>query len=211
MAIGVIGRKLGMTQIFDQKGSFIPVTLIKVGKCYISYIKDLSKDGYNAIQVAYVEENGKKVKISKPELGHFHKKNLPPSKHLKEFQLSNPLDFQLGQDLSVDMFSIGEKLKISGKTIGKGNLGNIKRNNFHRGGMAHGSKHHRLQGSLGAGTTPGRVFPGKRMPGRSGFENRTILNMQVMDINLEENVLFIKGSIPGKKGNLIRIEKEKND
>jgi large subunit ribosomal protein L3 len=218
VSIGLLGNKIGMTQIFDLKGNVIPVTVIKCGPCYITQIKSESICGYNAIQLGYLELEANTKKLTKPELGHFSKVNLSPFRYLKEYPLSissssaaanvpevNLENYTIGQQLTVNMFNIGEYINITGLTIGKGNLGNIKRNNFGRGPMSHGSKHHRLQGSMGAGTSPGRVFPGKKMPGRVGMTQCTIKGLEIIDIDLKENLVIIKGSIPGKTGNLVSL------
>ena len=202
VTLGLLGNKIGMTQIFDKKGNVIPVTVIKVGPCYITQIKSDDNCGYNALQVGYLEVSARV--LTKPELGHLNKVNLPPFRYLKEYK-TNCENYEVGQKFTVEMFKVGQEVNISGFTIGKGNTGNIKEHNFSRGPMAHGSKHHRLQGSLGAGTTPGRVFPGKRMPGRVGNEQRTLLNLEIMDIDVKENLLVIKGSVPGKTGNVVSI------
>jgi large subunit ribosomal protein L3 len=204
VTLGLLGNKIGMTQIFDKKGNIIPVTIIKVGPCYITQIKSEENCGYQAIQVGYLEVSSKITKLTKPELGHFKKINLPPFRFLKEYKTTDK-NFQIGHKFTVEIFEIGQSVNVSGLTIGKGNTGNIKEHNFSRGPMTHGSKHHRLQGSLGAGTTPGRVFRGKRMPGRVGNEKRTILGLEIIDIDTQENLLVIKGSIPGKAGNLVSI------
>lgn len=206
MSLGLLGTKIGMTQVFDKKGNIISVTVIKTSPCFITQIKSKTNEGYNAIQVGYMEMLKKETKLTKPEVGHLTKNNLSLFKHLKEFRLNNISSFIIGQELNLNLFQIGELITISGLTIGKGNTGNIKLHNFNRGAMSHGSKHHRLQGSMGAGTSPGRVFPGKRMPRRSGMELRTIKNLKIVDILLNENLLIIKGSIPGKFGNLITIK-----
>ena len=159
MTLGLLGNKIGMTQIFDKTGNIIPVTIIKGGPCYITQIKSEENSGYKAIQLGYLEILKRRI-LTKPELGHFNKISLPPFRYLKEFRTDEKI-YQIGQELTVNMFQVGEMIHISGLTTGKGNTGNIKEHNFSRGPMAHGSKHHRLQGSLGAGTTPGRVFPGK--------------------------------------------------
>ena len=205
MSIGILGNKLGMAQFFDPKGHAVPATIIKAGPCFVTQIKDISTCGYSAIQVGYVEASINSKKLTKPLLGHFNKHNLSPYKFLQEYLVHDLTGFFLGQELNLSLFKVGEKVNISGLTIGKGNASNIKRNNFKRGPMSHGSKHHRLQGSLGAGTTPGRVFPGKKMPGRLGFEKRTLKNLEILDINLQENILFIKGNVPGKAGNLLNL------
>jgi large subunit ribosomal protein L3 len=207
VSLGLLGKKIGMTQVFDKKGNVIPVTVIKTGPCFITQIKSKTNEGYNAIQLGYIEIF-KEKKLTKPERGHLIKKNLPLFKYLKEFRLNNLIEYKIGQKIDLNLFKIGELINISGFTIGKGNTGNIKLHNFNRGAMTHGSKHHRLQGSLGAGTSPGRVFPGKRMPRRSGMELRTIKNLEIIDIFLEENLILIKGSVPGKFGNLISIKQK---
>jgi large subunit ribosomal protein L3 len=209
VSLGLLGNKIGMTQIFDRKGNIIPVTIIKAGPCYITQLKSKINCGYNAIQIGYVEASLIKKELTKPEYGHFIKNNLPAFRYLKEFQLKDILNFNLGQKLDSELFKIGEHVNITGFTIGKGNTGNIKLHKFNRGPMSHGSKHHRLQGSMGAGTSPGRVFPGKKMPRRSGMEKRTIQGLEIIDINPEENLLIIKGSIPGKAGNLVSIKRSK--
>jgi large subunit ribosomal protein L3 len=206
VTFGILGNKLGMTQIFDKIGNATPATIIKAGPCRISQIKTVSKEGYQAVQLAYEEISNKKNSLSKPVLGHFSKKNLPPFRYIREFKLTEKITpITLGQEVSVDIFRIGQFLNVKGSTIGKGNTSNIKRNHFSRGPMSHGSKHHRLQGSLGAGTSPGRVFPGKKMPGRMGAQNRTIKNLELIYIDKINNLLVVKGSVPGKTNNLLII------
>lgn len=205
MSLGILGNKVGMTQIFDEKGDIIPVTIIKGGPCFVTQIKSNENCGYNSIQIGFSELSPNHKKLTKPQLGHFKKANLSGFRHLKEYKVQNINEFNLGQELSVEIFEIGQLINVSGLTIGKGNASNLKRNNFGRGPMTHGSKHHRLQGSLGAGTTPGRVFPGKKMPGRLGTENCTIKGLKIIDIDKDQNLLVIKGSIPGKAGNLVSI------
>ena len=209
MSLGILGNKIGMTQIFNTKGDVIPVTIIKGGPCYITQIKSNSTCGYNAIQVGYLEISANNKKLTKPELGHFNKINLPPYRYLKEYKIKEGVEYQIGQKFTVELFEIGQSVSITGLTIGKGNAGNIKRNHFVRGPMSHGSKHHRLQGSIGSGTTPGRVLPGKKMPGRLGMEKCTISGLEIIDIDKKENLLIIKGSIPGKSGNLVSINLKK--
>jgi large subunit ribosomal protein L3 len=201
----LLGNKIGMTQIFDSQGNIIPVTVIKVGPCCITQIKSQENCGYKAIQIGYVEMSNHQKRLTKPELGHFIKKNLKPYRHLKECKVENEENYTLGENFNVEIFSIGQYVKVTGASIGKGNTGNVKANNFSTGAKTHGSKHHRLQGSLGAGTSPGRVFPGKKMPGRTGNQKCTIKNLEIVGIKPEENLLIIKGSIPGKPGNLVSI------
>jgi large subunit ribosomal protein L3 len=205
VSINLLGNKIGMTQIFDKKGEIIPVTIIKCGPCYITQIKSIENCGYNAIQLGYRELSRNAKSLTKPLLGHFAKANLSPFRHLKEFKIVEPTNYEVGQKVGVDLMEVGQKVNISGLTIGKGNTGNIKQHHFSRGPMGHGSKHKRLQGSLGSGTTPGRTFPGKRMPGRSGMEKITIKGLEIVDRNVDENLIVLKGSIPGKPGNLVTI------
>jgi large subunit ribosomal protein L3 len=206
VSIGILGNKIGMTQIFDKNGNVIPVTIIKSGPCYVTQIKSDEICGYNAVQVGYLEMSANTKKLTKPELGHFNKVNLPPFKYLKEYKTKDNLTYEIGQKFSVEIFEIGQYVNITGLTTGKGNTGNVKRNHFNMGAMSHGSKHHRLQGSIGSGTTPGRVLPGKKMPGRMGGEKRTVKGLEIIDINKNDNLLVIKGCIPGKSGNLVSIK-----
>ena len=206
MALGLLGNKIKMTQIFDVHGNTLPVTIIKAGPCYVTQIKSIKDCGYNAIQLGYSELELNSKALTKAELGHFSSKNLVPFKYLREFYTNKIESYQIGQKYTTELFTIGQKVNITSTSIGKGNAGNIKKNNFSRGPMSHGSKHHRLQGSIGAGTTPGRVLPGKKMPGRLGGKKCTINNLTIIDIITEENLIIIKGSIPGKLGNLITIK-----
>lgn len=203
MSIGLLGNKIGMTQIFDESGNIIPVTILKVGPCVITQIKTISKDGYDAIQVGYSNVSSKS--LTQPQLGHLQKSNIQPLKYLKEFRVTNDHDFEIGQILRVDTLSPGQLVNIQGKTIGKGFAGLQKRHNFTRGPMTHGSKNHRAPGSIGMGTTPGRVLPGKKMSGQLGNKVTTIKKLKVIQFNLQENILIIKGSVPGKPGNLLSI------
>ena len=203
MAIGLLGNKIGMTQIFDESGAIIPVTILKVGPCVITQIKTQLNDGYNSIQIGYGTVSNKK--LTQPELGHLKKFDIQPLKYLKEFRVNDSEDFQIGQVLNVDSFSPGQLVNIRGKSVGKGFSGLQKRHNFSRGPMTHGSKNHRAPGSIGMGTTPGRVLPGKKMAGQLGNKIATIKKLKIIQINSEENILVIKGSVPGKPGNLLSI------
>ena len=206
MVIGLLGNKIGMTQIFDESGNIIPVTILKVGPCIVTQVKTKSKDGYNSIQIGYTNVSSKS--LTQPELGHFQKSDIQPLKYLKEFRINDNNEFQIGQVLnvdSVDSFESGQLVNIQGKTIGKGFSGLQKRHNFTRGPMTHGSKNHRAPGSIGMGTTPGRVLPGKKMAGQLGNKVRTIKKLKIIQINSEENILVIKGSVPGKPGTLLSI------
>ena len=206
MSLGILGNKIGMTQVFDENGNIIPVTIIKLGPCFVTQIKSTETCGYNAIQLGYSEVSANSRKLTKPNLGHFSKNNLPPFRHLKEYQVTEPTNYEVGQEITIDIFEVGQDVNISGRTIGKGFAGNIKRNNHNCGPMSHGSKNHRLLGSNGAGTTPGRVFPGKKMAGRMGGTQTTVQGLEVIDIDNNENLLVVKGSVPGKTGNLVSVK-----
>ena len=201
--VGLLGNKIGMTQIFDEAGNIIPVTILKVGPCIVTQIKTQKREGYNSIQVGYNKVSSKS--LTQSELGHLQKSNIQPLKYLKEFRVDIEHDFEVGQVLKVDLLSPGQLVNIKGKSIGKGFAGLQKRHNFTRGPMSHGSKNHRAPGSIGMGTTPGRVLPGKKMAGQLGNKVTTIKKLKVIQLNLEENILVIKGSVPGKPGNLLSI------
>jgi len=203
VTIGLLGNKIGMTQIFDESGNIIPVTILKVGPCVVTQVKTKSKDGYDSIQIGYGNVSSRA--LNQPELGHLQKSNIQPLKYLKEFKITETDEFSIGQVLNVDSFSTGQFVNIRGKSIGKGFSGLQKRHNFTRGPMTHGSKNHRAPGSIGMGTTPGRVLPGKKMAGQLGNKITTIKKLKVIQINSEENLLVIKGSVPGKPGNLLSI------
>ena len=203
MIIGLLGNKIGMTHIFDEAGNVIPVTILRVGPCIITQIKTKLRDGYNAIQVGYGNISSKI--LTQPELGHLQKSGTQPLKYLKEFRISEENNLKIGQILDVNTFFPGQFVNIQGRTIGKGFSGLQKRHNFTRGPMTHGSKNHRLPGSIGMGTTPGRVLPGKRMAGQLGNKTVTIQKLKIIQVNVKENILIIKGSVPGKPGNLLSI------
>jgi large subunit ribosomal protein L3 len=203
VSIGLLGNKIGMTQIFDESGNIIPVTILKVGPCIITQVKTKLKDGYDSIQIGYGNISNKA--LNQPELGHLQKSKIQPLKYLKEFHINSEDEFQVGQVLKVDSLSPGQFVNIKGKSIGKGFSGLQKRHNFARGPMSHGSKNHRAPGSIGMGTTPGRVLPGKKMAGQLGNKITTIQKLKVIQVNLEENILLIKGSVPGKPGNLLSV------
>lgn len=209
MCVGILGNKIGMTQIFDISGKVIPVTIIRVGPCFITQVKKVETDGYNSIQLGYSELKANARRSTKPFRGHFEKGGTTPLRHLREYRVENPTEYTLGQRVQADMFAKGKTVDITGYTIGKGFTGNTKRNKFARGPMTHGSKNHRAPGSIGAGTDPSRVFPGKRMAGQLGNVQQTIKNLEIIDINVPENLLVIKGSVPGKSGNLLSIKYSK--
>jgi large subunit ribosomal protein L3 len=193
-----------MTQIFDpETGISIPVTVVQAGPCTVTQIKTPETDGYSSIQIGYQEVKPKA--INKPELGHLSKSGAAPLRHLTEYRIPDTGEYELGATIGADSFSVGELIDVAGKTIGRGFAGYHKRHNFKRGPMSHGSKNHRLPGSTGAGTTPGRVYPGKRMAGRYGGKQVTIRKLTVARVDAERNLLMIKGAIPGKCGTLLNI------
>ena len=188
----LIGRKVGMTQIFDEKGVVVPVTVIEAGPCSVVQIKTVETDGYNAVQLGFGEV--KENKVNKPENGHFKKANVKAVKHLREFRACEEClaGVKVGDELKVDTFVAGEKVDIQGITKGKGFQGVIKRHGQHRGPMGHGSMYHRRPGSMGATSTPGRVFKGKKLPGHMGVEKVTVQNLEVVKVDLDKNALLIR-------------------
>ena len=202
---GLIGRKVGMTQIFDESGKVIPVTVIEAGPCVVAQVKTMDNDGYEAIQLGFGDV--KEKKLTKPAKGHFTKVNVTPKKHLREFRLDSVAEYTVGQELKADVFAAGDKLDIQGTSKGKGFQGVIKRHGQHRGPMGHGSMYHRRPGSMGSTTTPGRVFKGKKLPGHMGSQTSTILNLDVVKVDTDKNVILVKGSIPGAKKSIVRVRK----
>ncbi len=204
MKKGLIGKKLGMTQIFDEKGLVIPVTVIEAGPCVVAQVKTSETDGYNAIQLGFGEVKAKH--INKPEMGHFAKSKLEPKKHLREFRLDDISSYKVGDEVKADIFTAGEKVDIQGTSKGKGFQGVIKRHGQSRGPMGHGSMYHRRPGSMGATSTPGRVFKGKKLPGHMGHVTVTIQNLDVVAVDMDKNVILVKGSVPGAKGAILKIK-----
>ena len=204
MKKAIIGRKVGMTQIFDEKGNVIPVTVIEAGPCSVVQIKSEETDGYNAVQLGFgdVKEN----KVNKPEKGHFTKVKVTPTKHLREFRMDDISDVKVGDEIKANIFAEGDSVDIQGTTKGKGFQGVIKRHGQHRGPMGHGSMYHRRPGSMGACSTPSRVFKGKKLPGHMGVDTVTIQNLKVVKIDLDKNVIMVKGSVPGNKGAILKIK-----
>ncbi len=203
MSVGILGTKLGMTQVFDEAGRAIPVTVIQAGPCTVTQLKTAQTDGYFAVQVGYGEVSQKA--LTKPELGHLTKSGASPVRHLHEYRLAQASEFELGQQIKADTFAAGQIVDVIGTSIGRGFAGYQKRHNFKRGPMAHGSKNHRLPGSTGAGTTPGRVYPGKRMAGRLGGGQVTVRKLTIVRVDADRNLLLIKGAIPGKPGALVNV------
>ncbi len=203
MSIGILGKKLGMSQFFDEEGKSIPVTLIEAGPCRITQLKSEATDGYTAVQLGFGETRDKLV--NKPAKGHLAKSGEAPLRHLKEYRLEAIDGLELGAAVTVGDFAAGQKVDVSGDTIGRGFSGYQKRHGFSRGPMSHGSKNHREPGSTGAGTTPGRVYPGKRMAGRYGGKQITTRGLTILKVDAERNLLVVKGSVPGKPGALLDI------
>ena len=200
---GLIGKKVGMTQLFDDAGRAIPVTVIKAGPCYVTQVRTVDQDGYSAVQLGF--EETKTQRLSGGELGHLKKNELPPLRILREFRTDEELEE--GQTLTVEVFEEGERVDIVGKSKGRGFAGVVKRYGFSGGPKTHGqSDRHRAPGSIGAGSTPGRVFKGKKMPGRMGNENVTSQNLLVSRIDPENNIIAVRGSVPGPKNGLVIIK-----
>ncbi|MGF1513077.1 MAG: 50S ribosomal protein L3 [Elainellaceae cyanobacterium] len=203
MAMGILGTKLGMTQVFDDQGRAIPVTVVQAGPCTVTQVKSDETDGYTAVQVGYGEVAEKA--LNQPRLGHLKKSSAAPVRYLREYRLPDVASFELGQQITVDAFEAGQLVDVIGTSIGRGFAGYQKRHNFRRGPMSHGSKNHRLPGSTGAGTTPGRIYPGKRMAGRMGGERVTVRKLAIVQVDGDRNLLLIKGAVPGKPGTFLDI------
>ena len=204
MKKALIGKKVGMTQIFDENGVVIPVTVIEAGPCTVAQVKTLENDGYEAVQLGFGEI--KEKHLNKPAKGHFAKANVAAKKHLREFRLDSIEGIKVGDELKADVFEAGEKVDVQGTSKGKGFQGVIKRHGQHRGPMGHGSMYDRRPGSMGATSTPGRVFKGKKLPGHMGRVTVTVQNLDVVRVDMDKNVLLIKGSVPGPKGAILKIK-----
>ena len=204
MKKAIIGRKVGMTQVFGEKGVVIPVTVIEAGPCSVVQVKTCETDGYNAIKLGFGEIKDKK--LTKPAKGQFAKLKLQPKKYLREFRVENVADYTVGSEVKADVFTVGDMVDIQGTSKGKGFQGVIKRHGQHRGPMGHGSMYHRRPGSMGPTSTPGRVFKGKKLPGHMGSKTITIQNLEVVRVDLDKNVILVKGSVPGAKGSILKIK-----
>ena len=202
MKKAILGKKIGMTQIFDEKGAAIPVTVVEAGPCTVVQVKTKDADGYEAIQLGFGEV--KEKKLIKPTKGHFTKANVTPKKHLREFRLEE-ISYNVGDEIKADIFTAGEAVDVTGTSKGKGFQGVIKRHGQSRGPMGHGSMYHRRPGSMGSTSTPGRVYKGKNLPGHMGVETVTVQNLEIVKVDLDKNVLLIKGSVPGNKGAILKI------
>ena len=200
----ILGKKRGMTQIFTEHGTVVPVTVVEAGPMTVTQIKTVETDGYNAVQFGY--EDAKPQRVNKPMTGHFDKNEIAPKKHLAEFRPEEGETYEIGQQITVADFEAGKKLDVTGTSKGKGTQGNIKRHGHHRGPMSHGSKHKRLAGALAAGTYPSRVFKGNAGPGRMGRETVTVQNVELVKVIEEQNLMLIKGAVPGNKGGIVRIQ-----
>ena len=203
MSKTLIGRKVGMTQIFDEAGKVIPVTVIEAGPCVVAQVKSAESDGYNAIQLGFSDV--KESKLNKPEIGHFTKVKLALKRYLREFRVDSVEGINVGDELKADVFAAGDRVDIQGTSKGKGFQGVIKRHGQSRGPMGHGSMYHRRPGSMGSTTTPGRVQKGKKLPGHMGVSTITIQNLEVVKIDLDKNVILVKGSVPGNNGAILKI------
>ncbi|WP_129724368.1 50S ribosomal protein L3 [Xylanivirga thermophila] len=204
MKKAILGKKLGMTHVFAEDGTVIPVTVVEAGPCVVTQVKTEDKDGYKALQVGFDDIREKLV--NKPVKGHFEKANVPYKRYLRELRLEDTKDYQVGSEIKVDLFAEGDKIDVTGRSIGKGYAGVIKKWNAHRGPMAHGSKYHRRVGAKSAASYPSRVFKTKKMPGRLGNEKVTIQNLEVVKIYPDKNLMLVKGSVPGVKGSLLYIK-----
>lgn len=201
---GILGKKLGMTQLFTEEGTVIPVTVIEAGPCVVTQIKTQDKDGYNAVQVGYGEIREKLV--NKPLKGHFDKADVSYRRYVREFLFDNVEDYEIGQEINVDTFEEGDRVDIVGRSKGKGFAGNIKRFGHSRGLMSHGSRYHRRPGAMSAGGSPAKVLKNKKLPGRMGNTRTTVQNLEIVKIDTERNLLMIKGAVPGPRGNMVIIK-----
>lgn len=204
MKKAIMAKKIGMTQIFDENANLIPVTVLEAGPCTVVQKKTLENDGYEAIQVGFVDK--KEKALIKPEKGHFAKAGVTPKRYLKEFRLEDSASYEVGQEIKAEVFAKGDKIDVSGITKGKGYTSSIKKYGYSRGPMAHGSKYHRHAGSMGAATNPGRVMKGKGLPSRMGGDNVTIQNLEIAKVDVDKNLILIKGCVPGPKGTVLTIK-----
>ena len=200
----ILGKKMGMTQIFDENGNVIPVTVIEAGPEVVTQVKTVETDGYDGVQVGF--EDQKPQRVNKPMTGHFEKAGVSPKKHLAEFRAEEGETYEVGQVITAAEFEEGSKLDITGTSKGKGTQGNIKRHHHRRGPMTHGSKHKRLPGGLAAATYPSRVFKGNEAPGRTGRDTVTVQNVVLVKVIAERNLMLVKGAVPGNKGGLVRVQ-----
>lgn len=202
---GLLGHKIGMTQIFDDKGLSVPVTVVQAGPCYVTQIKTVENDGYNAVQLSYRDKKEKRT--NKPVKGHFAKANVSPKRYIKEFDFGKDVELKLGDEIKADIFKAGLKVQVSGLTKGKGFQGTVKRHSFSGGPKSHGqSDRLRAPGSLGQSSYPSRVYKGLKMAGRMGGDRITLKNALIVKVDNENNLLFIKGAVPGAKNTMLEIK-----
>ena len=204
MKKAILATKIGMTQIFDENGVFVPVTVLQAGPCSVVQVRTVENDGYNAIQVGFGDI--RETLVNKPLKGHFAKAGVANKRFLKEFRFDNASEYAVGQEIKADIFAAGDKVDAIGTSKGKGFQGAIKRFGLHRGPMKHGSKYHRHAGSNGAATSPGRVFKGKHMPGQTGNVRVTVQNLEIVKIDAEQNLILVKGAVPGPKKALVMLK-----
>ena len=207
MSRGLLGKKLGMTGFFTSEGHYLPVTVIEAGPCVVTQIKTRATDGYDALQLGFSEK--RKSRVNKPLQGHFKKSGDQCFQYVREFVVDNPEEYNLGQEITVDMFKVGDRVDVVGTTKGRGFAGVIKRHGFHRGPMTHGSRNVRRPGSIGCSAWPAKVIKGKKMPGQYGNDRRTIRNLEIVDIRSEDNVILVKGAVPGAESGLMAVNKPK--
>ena len=203
MKKAILATKVGMTQIFNENGALVPVTVLQAGPCVVTQVKTEENDGYKAVQVGFVDKREKLV--SKPVKGHFDKAGVSYKRYVREFRLENAEEYSVKDEIKADIFAAGDKIDATAISKGKGFQGAIKRHGQHRGPMAHGSKFHRHQGSNGSATTPGRVFKGKGMPGQMGRVQVTVQNLSVVKVDAENNLILVKGAVPGPKKSLVTV------
>ena len=203
MAKGILGKKVGMTQVFNEAGQAVPVTVIEAGPCVVVQVKTPQRDGYSAVQIGFGEKRERL--FNKPQRGHFAKAGVRPLRYLRELRVEDPGAYKVGQEIKVDIFAKGERVDVTGTSKGRGFAGGIKRHGFKRGPMAHGSKYHRRPGSLAA-KGPARVFKGRKLPGHYGVERVTVQNLEVVAVDPEHNLLAVKGAVPGPRGGLLLVK-----
>ncbi len=203
MKKAIIGTKMGMTQVFKEDGTMVPVTVIKAGPCSVIQLKTVENDGYEAVQLGY--EDKKENNTNKCQKGHFAKSGVAPKKVVKEMKFENAAEYNLADEVKVDIFQVGDRVDITGTSKGKGFQGGIKRHGYSRGPMAHGSKYHRASGSMGASATPSHVMKGKKLPGQMGNERSTMLNLEVVVVDTDKNALLVKGAVPGIRGSVVTV------
>ena len=204
MKKAILATKLGMTQIFDENGALVPVTVLQAGPCVVTQVKTVENDGYEAVQVGFVDKREKLV--NKPVKGHFDKAGVSYKRYVRELKLENAGEYSVKDEIKADVFAVGDRIDATAISKGKGFQGAIKRHGQHRGPMAHGSKFHRHQGSNGSATTPGRVFKGKGMPGHMGHVQVTVKNLTVVKVDAENNLILVKGAVPGPKKSLVTVK-----